>query len=81
LQVEVWRGKIHFYGGTIFVFIIFLKEIFLGTRKFGEALPPNAPLWLRAWCKLTSLFILPPVIHQFLLNAENEIFLYAPKYS
>jgi len=27
-------------GGTIFAFIIFLKQIFLGTKKLGGALPP-----------------------------------------
>jgi len=25
---KVWEGKIHFYGGKIFVFIICLKQIF-----------------------------------------------------
>jgi len=29
------RGKIQFYGANIFVFIICLKQIFLGRTKFG----------------------------------------------
>jgi len=39
-----------FYGGKIFVFILCLKQIFMGTTKFGVAqknggtLPPNAPV-------------------------------------
>jgi len=32
---KVWRGKIHFYGGKILIFIIRLKQIFLSTTKFG----------------------------------------------
>ena len=40
-------GKIRFQWGKNFVFIIYLKEIFLGPKKFWEAL--HTPLWLRAW--------------------------------
>jgi len=48
-------AKYIFRGGTIFVFIKFLKQIFLGTRKFGGHkrylgwhCPWMPPQWLRA---------------------------------
>ena len=51
----VQRGKIHFQGGKIFVFIICSKQFFSGhnkvwgTQKIWGSLLPNAPPWLRAW--------------------------------
>jgi len=36
-QVLRFGGANTFLDGTIFVFIIFLKQIFLGTRNFGGA--------------------------------------------
>jgi len=50
-----WRGKIHFEGGTIFVFIKFLKKFFWeqenlgGTKEiWGGTAPACPPPWLRA---------------------------------
>jgi len=34
-RFEAWRGKMHFRGSRYLFLIIFLKQIFLGTRKFG----------------------------------------------
>jgi len=59
---EVWRGKIHFRGARISLLLYFWNKFFweqenLGVeqKKFWEALPPNAPPWLRAWRHLTWL--------------------------
>jgi len=45
-----FEGEIRFKGGKIFVFVVCLKQTFLGTKKFGEVqkkfrgpLPTNAP--------------------------------------
>jgi len=37
------EDKIHFRGRNIFVFIICLKQIFLGTKNLGGEQHPNAP--------------------------------------
>jgi len=42
-QVLRFRGAKYILGGTIFVFIIFLKQTFLGTRKFGGHCPRTPP--------------------------------------
>jgi len=49
-QVLRFGGK-YICRGKDFVFIVCLKQIFLGTTKFGGAVPPNASMWLRAWQK------------------------------
>jgi len=53
------EGQNPYLGGTIFVFVIFSKQTFLGTRKFGGkqkkfagTLPPKSTPWLRAWGNL-----------------------------
>jgi len=43
---------LRFWGKTQFkviLFIICLKQNFIGAKNFGKALPLNAPPWLRAW--------------------------------
>jgi len=45
-------GQNTFYGGKIFAFIIWLKQIFLGTKKFKGGTAPDFPPWLRAWSKI-----------------------------
>jgi len=47
-QVLRFGGAKYILGGAMFVFIISFKQIFLETSKFGQVLPPNGPLWLRA---------------------------------
>ena len=51
-------GKIHFYGGRIFVLSYVLKQIFLSTTKFGAqkdlgVTTPECPPCLQAWAELS----------------------------
>jgi len=42
----MFGGQIHLYGGNIFIFVICLKQIFLGTTQFGRHCPRMHPPWL-----------------------------------
>jgi len=54
-KVLKFGGAKYIFTGHIFVFILFFKDIFLGTRKFGwhkrnlGGTAPQCPPWLRAW--------------------------------
>jgi len=57
--LRLW-GQNTSLGSMIFVFIICLKQILLGTKKIGGKRPPNAPPCLRAWCNDRLLFFSDP---------------------
>jgi len=67
---KVWGIQMHFRGTIFLFFIKCSKQIFLGTTKFGLALTPKCPPWLRAWSPVKNLGCTEGMPKCFVLTLE-----------